>query len=235
VSSHRRVAPQPLIGLLIFAAFAVLIIHTEPTYADLIPIWLLVAMAVVLTRSLGWSSLAFHEVRRTPPWTLAIPVFLAAGAFVGLLEVAWSAVPARTALVTLLATAGIAATEEIVTRGLLLVALRARYREIAVWFWTSALFALLHVAVVPHGLVGTLQQLGVAFVVGSLLYGARRATGTLLVPILLHALWDFSSALGAHPGMAIAYVGAIVFVIAAAKRVLFRVGFHGPHHHPAHA
>lgn len=231
MNSHRKVAPQPLIGLLIFAAFAVLLLHTEVTYAELIPIWLMAAFALVLTRSFGWWSQAFHEVRRTPPWTLAIPVFLAAGAFVGLLEVAWSAVPARTALITLLATAGLAVTEEVVTRGLLLVALRARYRELAVWFWTSALFALLHAAGVgPLSWTGTLQQLGLAFVLGSLFYGARRATGTLLVPILLHALWDFSNALGAHPGMAIAYLGAIVFVIAAVKRVLFRIGFHGPHH-----
>ncbi|MDX2092660.1 MAG: CPBP family intramembrane glutamic endopeptidase [Kofleriaceae bacterium] len=234
MSSHRQVAPQPVIGVLIFAAFSVLTLNTSVSYRELIPIWLITLLALVLTRSLGWWSQAFHEVRRTPPWTLAIPVFLAAGTFVGMLEVAWSAVPARTALVTLIATAGIAATEEIVTRGMLLVALRARYREMAVWFWTSALSALLHAAVVPHALAGTLQQLGLAFVLGSLLYGARRATGTLLVPILLHALWDFSSALGAHPGMAIAYLGAVVFAIAAAKRVLFRIGFHGPHH-PAHA
>ncbi len=85
--------------------------------------------------------------------------------------------------------------EEIVYRGLSVVAFRGAYKEVYVWLATSILFGLLHGANVFLGqaLVPTIQQIGFAFVLGSVFYVVRRVTGSLAVLMILHALWDFGS------------------------------------------
>lgn len=85
--------------------------------------------------------------------------------------------------------------EEVLTRGVLLVGLRRSCKsEVGVWFWSSLVFGSLHAI---NGLTGlgamALLQVLFAFCAGTLFYLLRRLTGTLLVPILLHAMWDFST------------------------------------------
>ncbi|MEZ0234555.1 MAG: lysostaphin resistance A-like protein [Actinomycetota bacterium] len=89
----------------------------------------------------------------------------------------------------LVGTIAVGIAEETLTRGLVLTALRGGMGEVGAWFWSSLLFGLLHGANIVLGQdVGpTLQQIVFAFVFGSVLYAARRSTGTLLVPIVLHA------------------------------------------------
>ena len=85
--------------------------------------------------------------------------------------------------------------EEMVTRGIVLVSLRGSLRSEAwVWFCSSALFGLLHATNAFFG-VGALALLQVllAFCVGTGLYLLRRFSGTLLLPMLVHAAWDFST------------------------------------------
>jgi len=85
-------------------------------------------------------------------------------------------------------------TEEMTARGLMLVALRSRLSEVWVWFLTSAAFGLMHFMnfFLGQDLVPTLQQVGSAFLIGTVFYILRRTTGTLIWAMVLHAVWDFS-------------------------------------------
>ena len=60
------------------------------------------------------------------------------------------------------------------------------------------LFGLLHAAniVLGHEVGPTLAEVGTSFLYGSVMYGVRRSTGTLLEPIVIHWLWDFASYVG---------------------------------------
>jgi membrane protease YdiL (CAAX protease family) len=94
------------------------------------------------------------------------------------------------------------------------------------------LFGLLHAANIVLGQdVGpTLAEVGTSFLYGSVMYGVRRSTGTLVEPIGIHWLWDFAGhvgdkgdggalmiAQGALPVLAL-----VVFAVAAIKGSIFR-------------
>ena len=83
--------------------------------------------------------------------------------------------------------------EELATRGLLIVGLRARFTEPMVWFWASAIFGLIHL---PNAFFGAgpaaVMQIVLAFMSGSMLYVIRRVPGSLFLPMLVHGFWDFS-------------------------------------------
>jgi len=75
-----------------------------------------------------------------------------------------------------------------------------------------------------------LAEVATAFLYGSVMYGVRRSTGTLVEPIVIHWLWDFAGhvgdkgdggalmiAQGALPMLAL-----VVFAVAAIKGSIFR-------------
>jgi membrane protease YdiL (CAAX protease family) len=86
-------------------------------------------------------------------------------------------------------------SEEIATRGLMLVGFRGGMSEGWVWFLTCALFGLLHGLNVLFGqsLPATIRQIGFAFVAGTALYVVRMVQGALLPAMALHGLWDFGT------------------------------------------
>ena len=86
-------------------------------------------------------------------------------------------------------------SEEMVTRGLMIVGLRGGLKEPMVWLVSSLLFGLLHAINIVFGQAvdATLQQIVFAFLLGTAFYVTRRVTGTLLVCMVLHALWDFGT------------------------------------------
>ena len=101
-----------------------------------------------------------------------------------------------TYLVTLVAMAMLVGLgEELAFRGVLVVGLRERFGEGWVWFISSALFGLAHAgnALSGQDLITTAFQVVVTFMLGTVLYVARMITGTLLVPIVLHGMWDVSA------------------------------------------
>jgi len=84
--------------------------------------------------------------------------------------------------------------EEVMTRGILLTGFRKLGSETSAWVWSTALFALMHAANLFSGspLSSVLPQVLSTFLKGTLFYLTRRVTGGLIIPILTHALWDFS-------------------------------------------
>jgi membrane protease YdiL (CAAX protease family) len=246
-TESMRVQPSPGVGVAIFVGYAVLFTlaflasgvdydevadtTSNVIRAIVIPVWIGAAVLLGLTAFLGWWRPVFRDDERSPRWTLLIPAFLALGIVAGLATADWGARDASFIAWLLVGTIAVGIAEETLTRGLVLTAMRGGMGEVGAWFWSSLLFGLLHGANIVLGQdVGpTLQQIVFAFVFGSVLYAARRSTGTLLVPIALHALWDFTTFMGSEADISaaqglqgfISYVAVILFIVAAVKRSIF--------------
>jgi hypothetical protein len=161
-----------------------------------IPVGAGAVLLVAAATWLGWWSPALSEAGRSGPgWVVAVPVLLAVMVVIGLLSVDFGADVGSLLPLLALGTLLVGFSEEMLTRGLGLVGFRGGVSERMAWFWTSLLFGILHgINVVFGASVGsTVQQITFAFVVGSALYVTRRVLGTLLVPMLLHAAWDFGT------------------------------------------
>lgn len=154
-----------------------------------------VALCLVVT-GLGWWRIATVDPTRTRlGWTWLAPALIAVVCVVRLPLVDWSALPGRYFLLLIVGVLFVGVFEELMTRGVLLVGLRRRLPEFGVWMLSCVLFGLLHLlnALAGAGLGATLVQVVFAASFGSTLYVARRLTGNLLLPVLLHAFWDFGS------------------------------------------
>lgn len=154
-----------------------------------------VALCLVVT-GLGWWRIATVDPTRTRlRWTMVAPILIVVVCIVRLPLVDWSALPVRYFLLLAVGVLLVGVFEELMTRGVLLVGLRRRLPEFGVWIVSCALFGVLHLlnALAGAGLGVTLVQVVFAASFGSTLYVARRLTGNLLLPVLLHAFWDFGS------------------------------------------
>lgn len=186
------------------------------------------ALVVLLVVVLGWRTAVVKDDLPTPRWLLAVPVIVAVMA---LATADWSNLADKggtyivaVAVTTLL----VGISEETMFRGVFVVGVRRLGNsEMSVWFWSTLAFALIHSgnAVVGAG-PGVVLQVALTFFAGTLFYIARRATGTLVVPILLHALWDFSTfshtgdlrAVSTLASQALALTAIVLFVVVMIKR-----------------
>jgi uncharacterized protein len=158
---------------------------------------------VVATTVLGWWKPAISEPRRVGAgWMWAIPVLLFIGAVVNLVQTKWGRIDEVGTYVFWLAVgcASVGFSEELLTRGLAIVGGRGSMHERWVWVFSGVIFGLLHV---PNALFGqsvgaTATQVVFAFAIGMTYYVTRRISGTLIVTMVLHALWDFSTFIQGH-------------------------------------
>jgi membrane protease YdiL (CAAX protease family) len=150
----------------------------------------------VVTSVLGWWGPALTQSPRSgPTWALVVPVVLTVAAALGLTTIDWRSPKARTVLPVLaVGCLLVGFAEELGTRGLVLVGARdSGFSELAAALLTMVVFSLVHAM---NGLFGqswgqTLTQLGLTFVAGAAFYVTRMTTGSLVIAMLLHALWDF--------------------------------------------
>lgn len=143
------------------------------------------AVIAVLAISLRrWWHPVLHEDLRTRRWLLIVPLAILGTAAVfadyGRMATAGAAIVATVAL----AAVSVGISEELMFRGYVVTWLRQRYSEGAVAVLSSAVFALAHA---PAGPVAALWS----GLFGFLLYLARRLSGGLLLPVIMHASWDF--------------------------------------------
>ena len=173
-------------------------------------------LLAITTTLLGWWHPALYERAHSVRWPIFVPAIMVLALLINLAATDWGSYDGAffaASLVLLL----VGFTEEIATRGLLLVGLRSRLHEGWVWFISSALFALMHLtnAFAGQDLGLTLTQVGMAFLGGTVFYILRRTTGTLIWAMVLHGLWDFSTFAVGHgtPGP-LAALGGTVNLIA---------------------
>lgn len=205
-----RVRPRILIGILVLVGY-LLIVFVVGTlsgvpYPDLgrsgenlffgagLSLIVGAVYLVVVTTALGWWRPAlFDRAPSRHTWPIVAPALMAVLAIVNLALTDWASYDIAffgASLVLLL----VGFTEELVTRGVLLVALRSRLGEVWVWLLTSILFGLMHLVNIALGspVAGTFSQVGLAFLGGTLFYITRRVFGSLIPAMILHGLWDFS-------------------------------------------
>jgi len=192
-----------------------------------LPMSLGAVFVVMAVTFLGWWRPVRSEAAAGGPrWAMWL-VLAAFGAFVAanLAGVRWSAM--EPAHVATLVAAGILVgfNEEAIARGVLVTGVRGSAAgEWKAWFWSSFLFGAMHVPNAMFGipLVAGLVQCVFAFVMGGAFYVARRVSGTIYLPMVLHGAWDFSSfsvrASGgaaplATPLQFATYVAAVVAVV----------------------
>ena len=162
----------------------------------MIPVGIGAVFLAEYTTYLGWwRAVMFERPGTAPRWTMAVTLLYLVAALSGIGSSGVFGLPARHVLALALGCALVGFSEEILTRGVLLVGLRGAVSEGWVWLLTCLLFGLLHPLNVFFGqsLGTTVRQIGLAFLAGSALYVVRMAQAALLPAMALHAMWDFGT------------------------------------------
>ncbi|HQR70152.1 MAG TPA: CPBP family intramembrane metalloprotease [Burkholderiaceae bacterium] len=153
-----------------------------------------VALLAVVTVVMRWRDLKF--VAPAPMGSLRVLWFPALYLlFFASLPAVIGLPPARTLLFVIMNTMLVGLSEEWMFRGVLFQGLRSR---LALWpaiLLTSALFGAVHVMnVVTTGQLGeAVVQAVAAFMSGMVMIALLIRTGSIWVPIVYHALWDFGT------------------------------------------
>ena len=164
-----------------------------------VPVAMGTLVLVVVTTLLGWWRPVLRELptdpARPPRWLLVVPILVFVATLLGIDYGNLGNMGAAMILWLAIGTALVGFSEEITYRGLALVGFRRGYGEVRVWLFTALLFGLLHGVnlILGQGAVPTIRQFFFAFVLGSIFYAIRRISGTIVVVMVLHALWDFGS------------------------------------------
>ena len=162
-----------------------------------VPIGLGGLLLAVVTTVLGWWSPVLSQGGRTgPAWVIVVAVLMGLVGLLGALNIDYSS-PQRAVLPVLAVGVLIVGfSEELLCRGLLIVGGRdGGWSELVVVVVSCLLFGLLHGinAFFGQSLSTTVTQIVMATVMGAAFYAVRMSTGTLVVCMLLHALWDFAT------------------------------------------
>lgn len=175
-----------------------------------------IAMALLNSWAGWWRVTLLEQPRVARPWLLVVLLVAMLGFIVaGLAQADWPGIGIRHLAILCVAMALVGFCEEMATRGILLASLRGSgHSEPLVWFWSCGLFGALHASNALFG-VGAfaLVQVLLAFCVGSGLYLLRRLSGTLLLPMAVHAAWDFSTFVSGMSGAALS-LARVAFLFA---------------------
>jgi membrane protease YdiL (CAAX protease family) len=210
-----RVRPRPSLAWIIGIGYALLFLGLEAVmgvgYDEIgantgnivrgivIPLAVGSLVLIIVTTSLGWWRPVMRELpsgpSRPPRWLLVVPVLAFIAALVGIDYGNLGNMGGSMILWLALGTAMVGFSEEITYRGLAVVGFRGGHGEVRVWRFSSILFGLLHGVnvILGQGAVATVRQVLFAFVIGSVFYAIRRISGTIVIPMVIHALWDFGS------------------------------------------
>ena len=159
--------------------------------------WVLLIAFMVVAR---WDFLWKDAGRlRMSPLLWAPVIVMVLGTVARLIDISWGDLPSGLLAAVVLAAIGVGFAEEMLFRGIVLRGLRTAGRsEAHAVFWTSIGFGVFHIGNLLIGgpLGGTLIQIVVATLSGIVLYLARRGWGLIVVGMVLHGVFDFSTFLG---------------------------------------
>ena len=235
-----RVQPKWFVGVLVLIAYMVIVSILWKVFAVdystvqdsqeslikgvVIPVGIGAVLLAILTTWFGWWKPVMREHPVVAPkWTLIVPVIMGLIVLVNMAMVDYSKVTLTYIAVLALGVGLVGFSEEILSRGLVIVGLRGSVSEGWVWFFSALLFGLLHGinALFGQSLGVTAFQIVMAFLAGSVFYVVRMSTGLLVVGMVLHAMWDFSSlgvsATGATSsliGVVLNYVNIVIALVA---------------------
>ncbi len=190
-----------LITFAFTSVFAGSIDETDPLSTPLsvvlgmaLPILLAGVLLLLFARSVGWVGELFAPQRpRGGAWMWVAVVLVLIPIVMHLIATDWSFWSITLVLSILFLGLAVGLTEEVATRGLVVVMLRrGGYDERIVFLVSSVIFALLHVGNLISGQAVTTVAVTViyTFGFGAMMYLSLRITGSLVWPILLHAATD---------------------------------------------
>lgn len=161
------------------------------------------AFLVAAISVLGWWRIVLFDPSRSgPAWLWILPAVMAAIILNNFIGMPSGRLSAELLLWSALGAVGVGFGEEMITRGSMIAGLRSRFSEGRVWLISTLLFSAMHVPNVIFGLPMEAMpvQVLLTFIMGSGLYVIRRMSGTLILPMLLHGLWDSSLFLNVATG-----------------------------------
>lgn len=226
-------------------------INTGDLFGDPLSVFVGVALPVIVgavilfafAASVGWlpRPLFARQPIRGSWWMWLAPILVGLVILLRVLGIDWASYSVGVIAVTFLAGAFVGVSEELLTRGIAVTLLRRHgYNEWVVAVLSSLLFALLHLSNFIGGQspVVVFSTVGFAFGFGMMMYLTLRATGSLIWPIILHALTDPTTFLATggidvpgtntSPFLAIAGLSTIVFLLFALIALIFiRGNTHG--------
>lgn len=154
----------------------------------------LVLQVAFLTRERWWGDV-FRDTPRSARWWMWLPpVFIVLVGLALLTNEGVSDAPRSYWIGMTITMLLVGITEEITFRGILVVGARRQgSNERSVLLMSSALFGLFHFPnwILGQDLVDTLRQVIFTAVIGTAFYALRRASGTLMACIALHAAYDW--------------------------------------------
>ncbi|MCP9799948.1 CPBP family intramembrane glutamic endopeptidase [Synechococcus sp. RedBA-s] len=151
------------------------------------------AFLVAAITILGWWRIVlFDRTKSGPRWIWTLPIAMAGIILINFLGAASKPLTFELLAWSILGALGVGFGEEMITRGSLIVGLRSRLGEGKVWLISSFLFSAMHIPNVLFGfpLWAMPVQVLLTFIMGSGFYALRRMSGTLILPMVLHGLWD---------------------------------------------
>ncbi len=173
-----------------------------------IPLAIAIIGLLLFLRWAGWGEDVWRE-RPTPTltprrwWLVSIPVLVVLLPISQFGDVPWASRPIGYVLVIAAGTLMVGFGEELLIRGVLLTAVRARHGELIALLGTSLVFALAHI---PGSIIAGASLATIAFQVsflaaaGAAYYWGRRVTGRLWVAMLAHAFTDWVLYLASRAG-----------------------------------
>lgn len=177
------------------------------------------AFLVIAISVLGWwRAVLFDTAKARPQWLWVLPAVMGVVILNNFLELPAGKISSELLLWSLLGAIGVGFGEEMITRGSMVVGLRSRFSEGKVWLIGTLLFSALHVPNVLFGLPlwAMPVQVLLTFIMGTGFYVIRRLSGTLIVPMILHGLWDSSLFLNVAAGREPSATQFVVYPLAIA-------------------
>ncbi|GAB3569556.1 hypothetical protein GCM10027445_21590 [Amycolatopsis endophytica] len=190
-----------------------------------VPVGVGLVLVGVTVTVLRWWRPVLTDDRPVRRWVAVVPVLMIVSILAG---TDYGGLAARGAGFTVLLLAGtlfVGFAEEGLFRGIGLVALRGNgLGEGGVALWSSVVFGLAHSANLVSLGARAFVQVFVVAVAGYFFYLVRRRSGGLLLPAVLHGLWDFALITGSivpgesYPGSFVVVVALIVLAIVVFRR-----------------
>lgn len=150
----------------------------------------LIAIGVIVL--LGWTGLVWRERLRTRAWVWVVPISLI-GLSLAIVDYdRLSTVGSTLVLALVVGTLMTGVSEELLFRGIALQSLRDKVSEGWAALWVTVLFGSLHLVNLLVVGAGAIGQALLAMPIGFLLYLSRRVSGGIVVPIVIHWLYDFA-------------------------------------------
>ena len=180
----------------------------------LLPIGLSVVFVYAVVAALGWWRPVLVDDRPVQRWVWVVPAVFGLAVAIGIDYGALADKSAGFVLLLLLAALCVGFAEEGMFRGIGVTTLRENgLSEARVALWSSVIFGAVHLTnAIGTGGAAVGQAIAVSFA-GYFFYLTRRVSGGLVVPAVVHGLFDFSI-LSAAVGDGEAYAGSLAAILA---------------------